>query len=80
LKLVIAILKDEQASRVLDALVASEYRATRINTAGGFLKKGNSTLLIGVEDEQVDEVLNIIKGKAPGTTAFVLNVVQHVRL
>ena len=80
MKLVVAVVKEEQAGRALDALVASEYRATRMNTAGGFLKKGNSTLLVGVEDEQVDEVLGIVKGKAPSTTAFVLNVVQHVRL
>lgn len=80
MKLIVAIVKEEQAGKALDALMAAEHRATRINTAGGFLKRGNSTLLVGVEDDKVDEVLSIIKGQAPGATAFVLNVAEHVRL
>jgi uncharacterized protein YaaQ len=80
LKLILAIMKEDQAGRAIDALMASEYRATRINTAGGFLKRGNSTILIGVDDDKVDEVLSIMKGKAPGTTAFVLGVAESVRL
>jgi uncharacterized protein YaaQ len=80
LKLVLAIVKEEQAGRAIDALMASEYRATRINTAGGFLKRGNSTILVGVDDEKVDEVLAIMKVQAPGTTAFVLGVAETAKL
>jgi uncharacterized protein YaaQ len=60
-KLVMSIVRDQDAGRVIDALVAREFRATRINTAGGFLKRGNATLLIGVQDEEVDEVIGIVK-------------------
>jgi uncharacterized protein YaaQ len=60
-KLVMSIVRDQDASRVIDALVAQEFRATRINTAGGFLKRGNATLLIGVQDEEVDEVVGIVQ-------------------
>jgi uncharacterized protein YaaQ len=60
-KLVMSIVRDQDAGRVIDALVAREFRATRINTAGGFLKRGNATLLIGVQDEEVDEVVGIVQ-------------------
>ena len=80
MKLIVAIVKEEHAGRAIAALMASEYRATRINTAGGFLKKGNATVLVGVEDDKVDEVLSLVKSRAPTATAFVLNVVEHVRL
>lgn len=61
MKLVMTIVRDGDAGRVIDALVSREYRATRINTAGGFLKRGNATLLIGVDDQQVDDVISIVK-------------------
>jgi len=60
-KLVVSIVRDQDAGRVIDALVAQEFRATRINTAGGFLKRGNATLLIGVQDEEVDDVVGIVQ-------------------
>lgn len=62
MKLVIGIVRDQDAGRVIDGLVAKDYRATRINTAGGFLKRGNATVLVGVNDEQVDEVIEIVQG------------------
>jgi uncharacterized protein YaaQ len=61
MKLVISIVRDQDAGRVIDGLVAKDYRATRINTAGGFLKRGNATVLVGVNDEQVDEVVETVK-------------------
>jgi uncharacterized protein YaaQ len=86
-KLVIAIVQDQDASAVVEGLVQREYRSTRINTQGGFLKRGNATLLIGVEDDQVPDVLRIIKenarrggdGRAAGTI-FVLDVARFVRV
>ncbi len=38
-----------------------KYRTTKLSSTGGFLKAGNTTLLIGVEDEKVDEVIKIIE-------------------
>lgn len=61
MKLVMSIVRDQDAGRVIDALIGREYRATRINTAGGFLKRGNATLLVGVDDEQVDDVIQIVQ-------------------
>lgn len=91
MKLVVAIVQDHDAGAVIDALVAAELRTTRINTSGGFLKRGNATILIGVEDDQVDDVVRILRENARpydsgrGTqlaagTVFVLNVARFVRI
>ena len=61
MKLIIAIVQDEDAPGLVEDLTEKEYRVTKLASTGGFLKSGNTTLLIGVEDEQVDNVLNIIE-------------------
>jgi len=61
MNLVLTVLKSEDADRVADALLAAGYRLTRIATAGGFLRRGNVTLLIGVEEGKVDDVLKIMR-------------------
>jgi uncharacterized protein YaaQ len=61
MKLMVAIVQGEDADNVIRALLAAEHRLTRINTTGGFLRRGNATLLIGVEAQQVDEVLSLIR-------------------
>lgn len=61
MKLILAILQDEDAPSTVQALVARGYRVTRIASTGGFLRRGNTTLLIGVEDAQVPEVVEILR-------------------
>ncbi|MFQ6057343.1 MAG: cyclic-di-AMP receptor [Anaerolineae bacterium] len=61
MELIVAIVRDEDAGRVTKALTEKGYKSTRISTASGFLRMSNTTLLIGVESPQVDEVLEIIK-------------------
>jgi uncharacterized protein YaaQ len=69
-KLIIAIVHKDDAGPVLDDLLRREYRATRINSSGGFLRQGNSTLLIGVEPADVDDVIAAIRATArPRTQA-----------
>ena len=60
-RLILAIVQDEDAAVLSDAIVSRGYRATRINTVGGFLRKGNASMLIGVHERQVPEVLMIIR-------------------
>jgi len=60
-KLVIAIIQSADSGRLTDALVARGFRSTRINTVGGFLDEPNVTMLIGTEDEQLTELLGIIR-------------------
>ena len=61
MKLILAIIQKDDAGMLVDALTKREYHATRINTAGGFLKESNATILVGVSDDQVDDVLSVIK-------------------
>lgn len=61
MKLVISIVSNKDTQALLERLVEKGYRATKLASSGGFLKKGNTTLLIGVEDELVDSVIEEIK-------------------
>lgn len=60
MKLIVAIINNDDCPSVLHELTQKGYGATRLSTSGGFLKAGNSTLLIGTEDEKVDDVIEII--------------------
>lgn len=60
MKLIIAIINNDDCPSVLNGLTQKGYGATRLSTSGGFLRAGNSTLLIGTDDEKVDEVIEII--------------------
>ena len=61
MKLVIAIVQDEDAGRVVSALMDKGFGVTKLATTGGFLRAGNTTLISGVEDEKLDEALTIIE-------------------
>jgi uncharacterized protein YaaQ len=95
MKLILTIIQNDDADPVSGGLLAAGYRVTRLNTAGGFLRRGNVTLLIGVEADQVDDALNIIQANCRaraearpvesgmpsyGATAFVLEAARFVRM
>ena len=61
MKLVIAIVQKEDSNNLQKALVKNNFRATKLATSGGFLSQGNTTFLVGCEDEQVDDILKVIK-------------------
>ncbi|WP_026688717.1 cyclic-di-AMP receptor [Alteribacter aurantiacus] len=61
MKLIVAVVQDKDSNRLSDALVDHNYQATKLASTGGFLKAGNTTFMIGTEDENVDDVLTIIK-------------------
>ncbi len=61
MKLVVATVQDQDADALIENLTNQGYRVTRIGTTGGFLQQGNTTLLIGVEDHQVNTVVGILK-------------------
>jgi uncharacterized protein YaaQ len=60
MKLVVAIVSKEDAEKTTSALTKAEFRTTRLDSVGGFLKEKNSTILIGVDEKKVDEVLKVI--------------------
>jgi uncharacterized protein YaaQ len=71
MKLVTAIVHNEDAANLFDALLEGEYRATRLHSSGGFLKEGNSTILVGVDDDRVDAVLKLISDNCHSRRQFV---------
>lgn len=61
MKLIIAIVQDKDANRLSNQFIDDDVRATRLSSTGGFLKSGNTTFMIGIEDERVEEVLSVIR-------------------
>jgi uncharacterized protein YaaQ len=71
MKLVVAVVQGKDADQLLSALNARGFRATQIESAGGFLRESNATLLIGVQDEHVPEVRQIVRENCHSRTRFV---------
>jgi uncharacterized protein YaaQ len=70
-KLVFAIIHNEDAGALVDGLLAKDYRATRLHSSGGFLKQSNATVVLGVEDDRVDDVMSIIAEHCTSRTQVV---------
>lgn len=60
MKLILAIIQNDDERILLSRLMKNDFRATKLATTGGFLRAGNTTLMIGVEDDLVDRALDII--------------------
>ena len=60
MKMIIAIVSSDDANNVQKALIKEHFQATKLATTGGFLMKGNTTYLIGAEDEKVSDIITII--------------------
>ena len=61
MKLVLAIVQDDDALDLIEELNDKGFRVTKLATTGGFIKSGNTTLMIGVEIDKVDVVINVIE-------------------
>ena len=61
MKLIICIVQDQDSSNLIEDLTRHDFSITKLASTGGFLKSGNTTLLMGVEDPQVDDALDVIK-------------------
>jgi uncharacterized protein YaaQ len=70
-KLVVAIVHSEDASALVSALLDKEFRATRLQSSGGFLKQSNATIILGVEEDDVDEVMEIVRANCTSRTQVV---------
>ncbi len=62
LKLIIVIIEDDDTPALISKLSEQDYHSTKLASTGGFLLQGNTTLLIGVDDQQVEPVLDIVRG------------------
>jgi uncharacterized protein YaaQ len=88
MKMIIAILRDEDSEDVSQALIDANLRVTRIASTGGFFRRGSTTLMIGLDDEMVEKAMNIVRENCspsiePGlrrATLFVLNVAHFEQI
>ena len=71
MKLVVAIVHNEDAGALVDALLDKEFRATRVSSSGGFLKQSNATIFLGVEEDDVEEVISIVRENCTSRTQVV---------
>lgn len=68
MKMIILMVKDQLTETLTAALTGAQYRVTRVASTGGFLRSGTTTMLIGVEDAQVDAAVALVR-KTAGATA-----------
>jgi uncharacterized protein YaaQ len=87
MKLILAIIRDIDDVAVVSQLVQKGYRVTRLASTGGFLRKGNVTLVVGVEDQQVQPVVDLFEQTCQpaqegqhSVTLFVLNAVDFEQI
>ena len=62
MKLVLTIVRDDDAREVVDALTQQGFYVTRLASTGGFLRLGNTVLISGIQDAQLDQMLRVIEG------------------
>ena len=65
MKLILAIVNNDDSTRVSAALTEAGYGVTRLSTSAGFLMVGNTTFLIGTEDDKVHSAMEIIRQHCP---------------
>ena len=94
MKLIIAIIQDDYVNKVIRILMDNKIRTTRLSSTGGFLKSGNTTLLIGTEEEEIDRIVDLISSQTKskkvrdgrdevlvgGANLFVIDIHDHIKL
>jgi uncharacterized protein YaaQ len=88
MKMIVAIIRDSDNEAVSQALVTGGFRVTRIASTGGFLRRGSSTLMIGVEDDKVEAAIQVLKDNtmppeeagANRATLFVIPVEHYTQV
>ncbi len=64
MKMIVAIVQSYDTDRLLRSVTSAGFRVTRIQSTGGFLRSGNSTVLMGVDDDRVQECLRLINSSS----------------
>lgn len=88
MKMIIAILRDQDTETIVQALITGGYRVTRIASTGGFFKRGSSTIMVGVDESQIDGAFQMIRSNlspiesptSSRATLFVLNVANFIQV
>lgn len=82
MKMIVTILNNEVVNTLAEILASAGFTTTHIDSTGGFFREGNSTLMVGVDDDQVEEALQLIRENSSSSvepilrkaTVFVLDV------
>jgi uncharacterized protein YaaQ len=88
MKLMIAIVNNEDYDKIARQLTEEEYRVTCIASTGGLFRRGSTTLLIGLEEDKINRAMEIIQQKSTSSEGvgthkaaiFVLNIKEYIRL
>ena len=74
MKLLLAVVQDSDVNILMEDLVENDFRVTKWSSTGGFLKSGNTTIFMGVEEDKLEECKKIIERnckKRKTTTAMI---------
>ncbi len=77
MKLIIAIVSNEDSHTLQSSLTKANFSVTKLSTTGGFLKIGNTTFLIGTDENRVDECIEIIKKESQTRTEIVPSTASY---
>jgi uncharacterized protein YaaQ len=80
MKLLVFVTEDNVADPTVDALIEQGFRVTRLASTGGFLRKGNTTLLVGIQEAAVDRAIAITRRVAPGALVIALDLERYERI
>jgi uncharacterized protein YaaQ len=79
-KLVVVVLANAQAEDTVETLLETGHRVTCLSSTGGLIRQGNTTLMAGVEDKDVEAVLDAVHQQTPSALAIVLPLERYERL
>lgn len=80
MKLAMFVVDDSRIDATVDALVGQGFRVTRLASTGGFLRRGNTTLLVGLDESDIDRARKVVQSKAPGSFFIALDLDRYERL
>ncbi len=87
MKLMMIIIQDKDSDGVVEALIQGGFSVTRMASTGGFLRQGNVTLMVGVEEEQTNSVIQLLKSHSSSNesnrhaaTIFVMNMPEYLKI
>jgi len=77
IKMVLAVIDKDDAHDVISNLSKKGFSITRLSTTGGFLRSGNVTILVGVDDEKTPEVIDLIKQHSQSRTRQIPTIIGN---
>ena len=77
MKLILAIVSNDDSSAVSTALTKGGFSVIRLATTGGFLRAGNTTIIVGCEDEKVDKAIELIGSESKRRTEIVPSTASY---